>query len=501
MLVSFDGVDWIPFAAPTLTGLFAVAVSDLSHVEVAGSGANILGTSSVANIIGSLTPDCGSGSATSNPAARIASTTSQYSLTSSDGAHWQEMDATKLRVYCSPSSSHAVLLTGNSDLFTASAGFNQDIGIFVNDNGGPDQLVAWKESGGFAGTFSPNAAHVQALVQISAGHFYIFKLKWKTNRPAMGATIFAGAGSGPPYSPTSLLAKVFPTSVAPQEAVSSSQYHLAGSDGQTWRTIDLTNLAVTTSPGSDATAVLGANADLFTATAGYNQDLGVFVSDNGGPDNLVAWKESGGFAGTFSPNAAFVLATYPMSGGHTYVFSLKWKTNKSASGVTIFAGAGGGPPYSPTSLSVESVPTGVNPYSVASINQYALRGSDGVAWHVVDPSLQVTVTPTSDTNAVIGANIDLFTGSAGYNQDFGIVVSEDGGPSDLLAWKESGGFAGTFSPNAAFAQTEFHMTSGHTYVFTLVWKTNRSAPTSTIYAGAGGAAPFSPSRLIVDLAV
>jgi len=80
-------------------------------------------------------------------------------------------------------------------------------------------------------------------------------------------------------------------------------------------------------------------------------------------------------------------------------------------------------------------------------------------------------------------------------------VSEDGGPSDLLAWKESGGFAGTFSPNAAFAQTEFHMTSGHTYVFTLVWKTNRSAPTSTIYAGAGGAAPFSPSRLIVDLAV
>ncbi|TMC68042.1 MAG: hypothetical protein E6J18_14800 [Chloroflexi bacterium] len=336
---------------------------------------------------------------------------------------------------------------------------------------------------------------------MSGGHTYVFSLKWKTNRPAMGATIFAGAGSGPPYSPTSLLAKVFPTSVAPQEAVSSSQYHLAGSDGQTWRTIDLTNLAVTTSPGSDATAVLGANADLFTATAGYNQDLGVFVSDNGGPDNLVAWKESGGFAGTFSPNAAFVLATYPMSGGHTYVFSLKWKTNKSASGVTIFAGAGGGPPYSPTSLSVESVPTGVNPYSVASINQYALRGSDGVAWHVVDPSLQVTVTPTSDTNAVIGANIDLFTGSAGYNQDFGIVVSEDGGPSDLLAWKESGGFAGTFSPNAAFAQTEFHMTSGHTYVFTLVWKTNGSAPTSTIYAGAGGAAPFSPSRLIVDLAV
>ena len=56
------------------------------------------------------------------------------------------------------------------------------------------------------------------------------------------------------------------------------------------------------------------------------------VTDNGGLPQLVAWKESGGFAGTFSPNAAFVQATFAMASGHTYVFSLWWKTNIAAPG-------------------------------------------------------------------------------------------------------------------------------------------------------------------------
>jgi hypothetical protein len=96
-----------------------------------------------------------------------------------------------------------------------------------------------------------------------------------------------------------------------------------------------------------------ANADLLTGTSGYNQDIGIFVSDNGGVDTLLAWKESGGFAGTFSPNAAFVQTSYPMTAGHTYVFKLKWKTNKNASGATIYAAAGGPPEFSPTRLTVE----------------------------------------------------------------------------------------------------------------------------------------------------
>jgi hypothetical protein len=88
-------------------------------------------------------------------------------------------------------------------------------------------------------------------------------------------------------------------------------------------------LNVTVAPGASTNSILGANADLFTGKAGYNQDPGIFVSDNGGPDVLLAWKESGGFAGTFSPNAAFVQMTYLMNSGHTYVVKLKWKDEQA----------------------------------------------------------------------------------------------------------------------------------------------------------------------------
>jgi len=436
--------------------------------------------------------------ATSTPAALKASSTSQYSLASSDGASWQEIDAGNLRLACAPTASQSLLLSANADLWTANAGFNQDLGIFVSDNGGGDQLLAWKESGGFAGTFSPNAAYVQYLFNMTSGHTYVFKLKWKTNKPAAGATIFAGAGSGT-FSPTSLLAEAFPTGLAPNFAVSTQQYTLANSNGATWQTIDATNLSTTLSPSGAATAVLGANADLWTANAGFNQDLGIFVSDNGGADTLVAWKESGGFAGTFSPNAAFIKATYTMTGGHTYVFKLKWKTNKNAPGATIVAAAGASPTFSPTSLLAETIAAGANPYSAVSTSQYSLPNSDGSTWQAIDAALNVTVTPGANTNGIVGANADLWTANAGFNQDLGIFVSDNGGADVLVAWKESGGFAGTFSPNAAFAQALYAMSSGHTYVFKLKWKTNKNAPGATIYAAAGGPAPFSPTRLTVEL--
>jgi hypothetical protein len=102
---------------------------------------------------------------------------------------------------------------------------------------------------------------------------------------------------------------------------------------------------------------VGANADLFTDTAGYNQDIGIFVHvDGAASDTLLLWKESGGFAGTFSCNASFAQKAYEMLAGHTYVFKLKWKTNKSAAtaGASIAAGAGPvGGFYSPTRLTVE----------------------------------------------------------------------------------------------------------------------------------------------------
>ena len=50
-------------------------------------------------------------------------------------------------------------------------------------------------------------------------------------------------------------------------------------------------------------------------------------------------------------DAAFLQAVYPMTSGHTYVFSVWWKANRPTVG-TIWAAAGNGPSYSPTRLTV-----------------------------------------------------------------------------------------------------------------------------------------------------
>jgi hypothetical protein len=49
---------------------------------------------------------------------------------------------------------------------------------------------------------------VQGAFVMSANTSYRFSLKWKTNRPAPGVTIYIGAGSAPTYSPTRLTAYV-----------------------------------------------------------------------------------------------------------------------------------------------------------------------------------------------------------------------------------------------------------------------------------------------------
>jgi hypothetical protein len=426
--------------------------------------------------------------------------TQQYALANSDGTAWQEIDPTRLRVTQSPSSNQPTLLSASSDLWTMNPGFNQDLGIFVSDNGGSDQLVVWRESGGSAGRFSPNPAYVQTLFGMTSGHTYVFKLKWKTNKNALGATIYSGAGPiGGQFSPTSLTAKNFPLGITPNFVVKTNFSSLAGSDGATWQSTDAA-LATSLSPAASAIALLGGNADLWTDTTGYNQDLGIFVSDNGGTDQLVAWKESGGFGGTFSPNTTYVKAVYPMTAGHTYNFKLKWKTNKNAPGATIYAGAGPiSGQWSPTSLLAETITTGANPYTGASTTQYGLGNSDGATWQPLDSALDLTVPGAANTNALLGANADLWTNTSGYNQDLGIFVNDNGGADTLVAWKESGGFAETFSPNAVFVQALYPMGAGHTYVFKLKWKTSNNAPGATIYAGAGPiSGAYSPTSLSAE---
>ena len=429
-----------------------------------------------------------------------AASTRQYSLSGSDGASWTDMDPANLQQTLNPSSDQWALLEANADLWTGGTGYNQDLGIFVSTNGGADTLVGWKESGGYGGTLSPNAAFLQVPFAVTAGNTYVVKLKWKTNRDARpaGAVIYAGAGSGGPYSPTSLSVRLVPTASL-ATAVTTAQPARTGSDGANWAALG-SGTSISITPAATSTAVLGANADLWTADAGYNQDLGIFVSVNSAADQLVAWKESGGSAGTFSPNAAFVHSVYAMAAGSNYVFKLKWKTNKpdNAPG-GIYAGAGPiAGQYSQTRLTAEILPAGTNPQSNQITTQPTQSGSDGVTWRPVNAALDQTMTPAAPAIVMLGGNADLWTANAGYNQDLGLFVSIGGAADQLVAWKESGGFNGTFSPNAAYVQSPFVMSAGTTYRFSLKWKTNRNAPGVTIFIGAGTGPSYSPTRLTAE---
>jgi hypothetical protein len=435
-----------------------------------------------------------------------AASTQQYVFNGSDGRTWTDMDAARLQLVARPTADSTGLITANADLFTSIAGVNQDLAVFVDVDGVPGASpVAWKESGGSAGTFSPNAAYAQAVFPMPAGHTYTVRLKWKAGVATTG-TIFAGAGpiAGAGYSPTRLTLELFATS-PPAVSVTTTQPPNTGSDGVTWLPIPGSS-PLTLTPLADSRVVLGGNADLWTDTAGYNQDIGIFLS--GGaitpPGQLLAWKESGGLSGTFSPNAAFVQTTVALTGGQTYTAELRWKANRRApANATIYAGAGplpGTSSYSPTSLTAVTLPAGPNPYENVITSQPALPNSNGATWSPM--GVQVMVAATQCSESIVSANADLWTAQSGYNQDIAVFVTDNNGPQQLLVWKESGGSGGTFSPNAAFAETFFQMAPGHTYVFLLKWKTNRSAAGTgaTIEAGAGPiAGQYSPTRLLVQL--
>jgi hypothetical protein len=329
------------------------------------------------------------------------------------------------------------------------------------------------------------------VVSLKAGVSYTVSLKWKTNQPAGNASIYAGAGplSDGTYSPTRLIADVIPASSnAVATTASNAQYQLTNSDGQSWVDMDPSRLALTITPPTDTTAIISGNADLWTATAGYNQDLAISVDGA-----VAAWKESGGYAGTFSPNAAAVETVYNLKAGTTYVIKLQWKANKPLAGVGIYAGAGAGSPYSPTTLTIRL--HAARPSVARSTAQYRLSGSDGSAWSDVDTAnLAIPVTVSGSCPAIVTGNADLWTETPGYNQDLAITV--DG---VVVAWKESGGRSGTFSPNAAMVQTVLTMTPGQTHVVTLRWKMN--VPSSAaIRAGAGPlAGEYSPTSLSIQV--
>jgi hypothetical protein len=437
----------------------------------------------------------------------------QYNLANSDGSSWVDMDPTYLSLSVTPLVDSQALISANTDLWTANAGINQDIGVAISGGIYPTaagQPEAWKESGGNAGTFSPNAAYLQTVRLLKAATTYTLKVQWKSNKLATGATIFAGAGPiGPDFSPTRLTVLLSPNAGGAVATASSvNQFILANSNGSTWTDLGpSTNPTVPFTAPSSGSVVVSANADLWTANSGFNQDLGITASGGTGVGTTYptmagqpeAWKESGGFAGTQSPNAAFVQAVLPVAAG-SYSFKLQWKTNKQGSS-TIVAGAGPiGGQFSATRLTVFFVPaTGnISVQDAVTTGQPQLAANNGVAWADMDSvKLSLSIMTTTNCLAVLSGNADLWTTRPTYNQDIGIQVSSSSAvTADRVGWKESGGFAGTYSPNAAFDQSMFPIAANTAYTARLQWKANKSAPAGTVIAGAGpiGTA-YSPTRL------
>ena len=419
----------------------------------------------------------------------------QYSLTGNNGSTWTDIDTTNLSVTFMPAANSWAVISGNADLWTSSAGYNQDLGVAVSGTGYPTaagQPEAWKESGGSAG-FSPNAAFVQKVIPVTAAVAYTAKLQWKANRSDPG-TIWAGAGSSASgFSPTRISVMLVPTAAGTAfSAASTMQYHLMGNDGSAWQDIDAANLSVPFTPPSGSwLAFISGNADLWTINAGYNQDIGISLTGTGFPTVVgqpEGWKESGGYAGTFSPNAAFVQTSVVVAGGTTYTARLQWKASRADAG-SIYAAAGPiNSQYSSTTLSVILVPNPAGAVVASSTNQYSLANSNGTTWQTMSNSaLQFTLAPSVSSNYLLSANADLWTSVAGYNQDLGIMVGGGTfGTGTLVTWKESGGLTGAFSPNAAFAFGDVPLVGGTTYTVWLVWKANHSALGSySIYSGAG----------------
>ena len=527
--------DRLCMSIPTVTGVLPISGNTSGGTQVAISGTDFnfadlvsfgpTGTSFTINsdtqIIATVPPQSSPGTTpvfVRNPAGTSANTPActfvyvppaiswqQYSLTASNGTTWQPIDATNLSLTFNGFSGSAnAILSGNADLWTSVAGVNQDVGILVKGGsyGTAGTVVAWKESGGYAGTYSPNAAFVQTVIPVVASTGYSAELVWKSNKATTG-TIFAAAGNAPSFSPTRLTAELVPsTNLDLLTASTNSQYWLSGSNGTTWKDMDgnggLTIANYT--PSVTGSALLSANADLWTATGGVNQDIGIFVSGGAfGSGQIVGWKESGGFAGTLSPNAAYAQSVIQLVSGTPYTIKVQWKANKSTPG-TIFAAAGNAGGYSPTRLTLRLFPGGTGLQDASANAQYFKAGSTGSDWTPMDSTnLKLTVIPAATSLYVLSANADLWTATAGVNQDMGIFISGGAyGSGVLVAWKESGGFAGTFSPNAAFVQTVLPLAIGVTYTITLEWKANKSTG-GVIYAAAGGAGNYSPTRLTAQL--
>jgi Pro-kumamolisin, activation domain len=419
-----------------------------------------------------------------------AASTQQYSMSGNTGS-WVAMDPSNLALSVTPGATSRFIVSGNADLWTNMAPNNQDLGIWVSGGSyGTGQVLAWKESGG-ANSSASNAAYVQTVVSVNAGVTYGMQLVWRAG--TSGKTVWAGVGpANGSYSPTRLTAEMVPSTSSVSSAVSTQQYTMTGNTGN-WVPIDSTNLALTLTTSTTSSAILSANADLWTSMAPDNQDLGIWISGGSyGTGQVIAWKESGGTS-SYAPNAAFLQTDPTLAAGTTYTARLVWRSGSS--GKTVWAGAGPlNGTFSPTRLTAELVSAPGNVSSAVSTQQYTTSTNTG-SWAAMDPSaLSLSLTPAVTSSVILSANADLWTSTSPNNQDMGIWISGGGyGTGQVVAWKESGA-ATAYAPNAAFLQTVATLAAATTYTVNLVWRSGTSG--KTIWAGAGPLnGSFSPTLL------
>jgi hypothetical protein len=107
-----------------------------------------------------------------------------------------------------------------------------------------NQPEAW-ESGGSAGTFSPNAAFAQTAVPVTAGTAYTARLQWKASDPIPAPSSWEPdpfPPGLPTYSPTSLSVVLIPSPAGAVVRNSTAQFSSANSNGTTWQAINNTSL-------------------------------------------------------------------------------------------------------------------------------------------------------------------------------------------------------------------------------------------------------------------
>lgn len=428
-----------------------------------------------------------------------ATSTQAYKLWSNNGSQWIEMDPSRLALSITPAVTSDAVLSANGDLFTSASSVNTDLAIEVNGT-----VEVWKEAGGYS-AFRPAAVFAQAEMTMTAGTTYSVALYWKTNvvQPA-GVYSQAGAGAAAPFSPTVLSAELTPDSLGYVAASTPTDLQYSTNSGA-WGLMDLnggTQTSITTGSTGTYDALVTANVDTFTTTAGVNQDVGICSAVSSqfsnqcatsGTPGIVNYQENGG-AATYKPIASLVQAHLTLSASTTYEFGIVWKANGSG---TIYAGAGTSPTFSPSTIAVQITPT-ADP-EVAATTQATQEtrsfssGDPGTTWETIPNVASLTLQETSNELVYLAGNATLFANAGGYNIDLGICVTTgsetcDGGGTYIAGWKESGS-ATAFSPDASFLQYPYYMLASTQYTVTLQWRTSSAMASGDFIAAGLGVTP------------